>query len=464
MKVLAGAAVVLTMAGRMYFGVMTSDDAFISYRYARNLIQSHGLVYNVGERVLGTSTPLYALVMAGVTAAGLPVEASSVAIGIACDAAAVWVLYALLARAGFARSAAAGAALAGTVPLGIIPTSAGMETALYSLLVLLVFHQAETARLTGRTFLLECLAVALAVCRPDGAIAVAVALGALLLTRPAAGLRALAAVAAAGVVAATAALAYYGTLVPQSVVAKSTIADPAWTGVRLLGDLLFSRLHAVTTVLAAIGATALWRSAVVWRGLLVWWAVYVAVFALTGALAHANWYFVPPQAVYWGCVAVGLETVARRALSERAARAVVVAGSLALIAVAVSRWPAHRARFAQVHALREEPYLDVAREIASSDRPCNVAATEIGAIGYAFPGRIIDLGGLTTPAALRLPAVRLLDDLDAQWLVTQNIYMPQGLAAASSFTNAFALVRSMPLEPGRLLLVYERRRGACARS
>lgn len=41
-----------------------TDDAFITYRYSRNLINGLGLVYNPGERVLGTTTPLYTLVIA----------------------------------------------------------------------------------------------------------------------------------------------------------------------------------------------------------------------------------------------------------------------------------------------------------------------------------------------------------------------------------------------------------------
>ena len=51
----------------MSFGVCTQDDAFISFRYAENLAQGHGLVYNVGERVEGFTnlswTVLFGLIM-----------------------------------------------------------------------------------------------------------------------------------------------------------------------------------------------------------------------------------------------------------------------------------------------------------------------------------------------------------------------------------------------------------------
>lgn len=41
------------------------DDAFITYRCARNLAMGHGLVYNPGEAGSATTTPLFALILAG---------------------------------------------------------------------------------------------------------------------------------------------------------------------------------------------------------------------------------------------------------------------------------------------------------------------------------------------------------------------------------------------------------------
>jgi hypothetical protein len=41
------------------------DDPFITYRYASNLINGMGFVYNPGERVLSTTTPLFTFLLAG---------------------------------------------------------------------------------------------------------------------------------------------------------------------------------------------------------------------------------------------------------------------------------------------------------------------------------------------------------------------------------------------------------------
>src|SRR5450759_412222 len=40
------------------------DDPFITYRYAANLQHGLGFVYNSGERVLSTTTPLFTILLA----------------------------------------------------------------------------------------------------------------------------------------------------------------------------------------------------------------------------------------------------------------------------------------------------------------------------------------------------------------------------------------------------------------
>ena len=46
------------------YGNLAQDDAYITFRYARNLAQGKGFVYNDNEWVLGTSTPLYTILLA----------------------------------------------------------------------------------------------------------------------------------------------------------------------------------------------------------------------------------------------------------------------------------------------------------------------------------------------------------------------------------------------------------------
>src|SRR4030065_2374448 len=57
--------VLAAIAARTITGPRTIDDAYITFRYAQNLLQGNGLVYNAGERGLGTTTPAYAMLLAG---------------------------------------------------------------------------------------------------------------------------------------------------------------------------------------------------------------------------------------------------------------------------------------------------------------------------------------------------------------------------------------------------------------
>jgi hypothetical protein len=57
----------LTLAARLVPGPRTIDDAFITFRYAGNIVHGVGFVYNPGERVLGTTTPVYALLIAALS-------------------------------------------------------------------------------------------------------------------------------------------------------------------------------------------------------------------------------------------------------------------------------------------------------------------------------------------------------------------------------------------------------------
>jgi len=60
---------------------LTINDAFISYRYAENFAQGHGLVFNFGEYVEGYSNLLLTLILAGFIKIGFQPHGVSVMIG-----------------------------------------------------------------------------------------------------------------------------------------------------------------------------------------------------------------------------------------------------------------------------------------------------------------------------------------------------------------------------------------------
>jgi len=59
------------------------DDELIIWRYARNLVDGHGLVFNPGQLVEGFSAPLWVLLIAGGLGMGLPAQATGFALALA---------------------------------------------------------------------------------------------------------------------------------------------------------------------------------------------------------------------------------------------------------------------------------------------------------------------------------------------------------------------------------------------
>lgn len=64
---IATVASVLTVVLFMLYSywAVQEDDSYIFYSYAKNIVNGHGYVFNIGERVNATTSPLYTLLLAG---------------------------------------------------------------------------------------------------------------------------------------------------------------------------------------------------------------------------------------------------------------------------------------------------------------------------------------------------------------------------------------------------------------
>jgi arabinofuranosyltransferase len=215
----------------------TTDDAFISYRYAQNLIEGQGLVFNPGEHVEGYTNFLWVLWSAVGLLLGFAAESWSHAWGLTFYLCSILLLFLnqhlLYRRHGLSRwplpVAGLGAAL--ITDWGIFATS-GLETALFTFLLLSGYmlavwkHEHAAAVIAcGLTFALASLT------RPDGIIP-ALVVGIFLLVvsnnRLTTGLRYGLSFSAIWIPFICWRLWYYGDLFPNTYYAKS--ADLAWYG------------------------------------------------------------------------------------------------------------------------------------------------------------------------------------------------------------------------------------------
>ena len=154
------------------------DDAFISYRYARNLANGLGLVYNAGERVEGYSNFLWTLLLAGAAWLNADPVWISQALGIAAFAATLGLLAWTSGRLTRARAIARVPLAAALLALhyhALEFATGGLETALFAWLVTAVTVSAIAAKTPLAHARTTALAVLAALCRPDGALLLAVA-------------------------------------------------------------------------------------------------------------------------------------------------------------------------------------------------------------------------------------------------------------------------------------------------
>jgi len=258
---LASVAFAVLMASR---SAWVCDDAFISFRYAENLVRGLGLVFNAGERVEGYTNFLWTVWVALGLKLGADAEGWSVAWGVVCYGAAI----ALLAHHARRRTRTSSAVFA--LPLAALLgavhldwqrfATSGLETSLFTMLLVLgyVLLLSPSAPLVSAAAAGGVLAFA-TMTRPEGML-FAVLGGAFLLGTRRSRWRSLALFSAGYLLLwgpfAVWRLAYYGDFFPNTFYAKS--GGRAWWGQGLTyAKLYFSRYWVVGAALPA-AAISLW--------------------------------------------------------------------------------------------------------------------------------------------------------------------------------------------------------------
>ena len=149
------------------------DDAFITFRYARNLAEGEGLCFNPGVEppVEGYSEFLWALLMAGGMKLGLSPLLLSRVLSVAAGVVLVWITTRLLAdRAARTPYATCGAALAlGCAPPLAVWATGGMATMPFAAALVGLFAMLWLGERPATFWKLGLLAGAVVLLRADGA-------------------------------------------------------------------------------------------------------------------------------------------------------------------------------------------------------------------------------------------------------------------------------------------------------
>ena len=496
------ATIALALTARFLPGERTIDDAFITFRYARNLLAGNGFVYNPGERVQGTTTPVYTLLMAGESALlpGVGFPALAIVTNSLADAASIVALALLCKRTLQAPWLGIACGLIwALMPMSVSFAIGGMETSVYILLLLLTL----STYAAGHTLWSALLCALATLTRPD-ALLVAVPLFAHMLWHKRRipwreGIAYLLALAP-WVLFAT---LYFGSPLANSVVAKTAAyrLGPFSALVRLIQHyatpffehrVLGTRWVAVGSILylllSWIGGLAMSRRESRLVPLAVYPWFYLVAFSVSNPLIF-RWYMAPILPMYVLCIAYGARQIGSDIVSALQARwpaappaGRIVGGVLVIVVLAslVNAWtlhpdhgpdrPAPEMAWFKLEQLYRQATSDlVAREPVTAETV--IAAGDIGVVGFVSGARILDTLGLISPASTAyypLPdaahattyavSTDLILDGQPDYVILLEVYLRNTLARSDAFAAQYELVHKWPTDiyESDGMLVYRR--------
>ncbi len=401
------------------------EDAYITFRYARHITQGNGFVYNVGERVLGTTSPLQTLLLAGLGITFGPDRippVASVVMPIFGIAAGVVSFLAVRRLGGTRVGAATGLLLFYLHPLVMRTSLGGMETPLLLFLMALSLYFLADRRAVPASVTIAFLAL----CRVDGLIWGGLVIVVTLLSgyrRPLKRAVAFGAVVAPWVLFCW---LYFGSPVPNSMIAKAVIR-PGREGL-LMDPVHFSRLSrfylsgitiemdrwvmVISIALLVLGVIAVSRARRRELLLLPVFPVIYAVVMYVGRAPMFQWYLAPMLlcSVFLMGLGVGQAVLWARMGERRGRIRAVVLACLAVVtfpslAGEVRTLP-RRARHTRSF---QENEFGLRRAVGlwlreHTPRDASVAMEAIGYQGYYSDRRVIDTAGLVTPSVIEYNA------------------------------------------------------------
>lgn len=409
----------------------TQDDAYISLRYARNLVEGEGLVYNPGERVEGYSNFTWTLLLALFLKLGAPAVETSRMLGI------LFGVLSVLAAGKLARSlegrwgaaSVGAAALVAGNPAFALWSTGGLETALYTFLVTAGLERglSPDAGPRGRLAapILLCLA---ALSRPDGPLVFALWFGLRFLDtwrggplRRDDGWRGLirdgALFVAPLVPYAIWKLAYYGDLLPNTYYAKAGVSSVYFSrGVEYALDWFRSYgLVGVAPLLALLSLAREKAHGVEARLLVLWLGVGAYIVAIGGDVLYLHRFWLPILPIGAVLIARGVTWLAGRVPGAAGPRQVAGAAAcivLAIVGMRLNRDATEERRSGETGFVSK--MLMTGTWLREQMPPgSSIACTTIGAIAYESRLVVIDMLGLTDREVARHPV--MFDGLEDSW-------------------------------------------------
>ncbi|MBI4718924.1 MAG: hypothetical protein HY763_14050 [Planctomycetes bacterium] len=411
------------------------DDTYISLHYARNFAEGNGLVYNLGERVEGYTNFLWVLILGGIARLRPGVDllaaarAISLVLGVATLVLAVVVGHRLHRRGG-AWAALTALMLAANSSF-CAWTMAGLESPLFTFLVLLSLFAHEREFRTGRGTFLAALAPTLAaLTRADGFVVYAILSVARLHEHRRGGFPLLSRRTLVWLATFVAVIApyvawrmwYYGHPMPNTYYAKvGGGVDQLFRGVRHLKA--FAEMYGGALLIPMVLLPLVRRQASPGQRGAYWmaagWTAYIVQVGGDGLAYYRFFGFLMPVICLVAMAGVAeLDAWARSNLGDVSpARLRIITTGLALALAALGAQQSNEVLRHPDPAVKPYHHFDnyfvdrcaaAGRWLAEHAPPeAVVASTPAGAVAYHSRRRIIDMLGLTDAHIARVPVPRM---------------------------------------------------------
>ena len=410
------------------YGQALEEDFFITLRYADNLAKGYGFVFNAGERVLGTTTPLYTLWLTfGILLHLNPIVLAQVT-GIIADLGTCYCLF-RVGRALGKEAVGLGAGLCvALAPVNLIWASKGMEAgvvALVGIAVWMFYLERKMVPAWGCAALLVLL-------RIDGFAVVMVLLVASMWRDRRVDGKGLLAFALLLLPWIVFAFSYFGSPIPVSLQAKLVVYG--WGVQARFPNFLPLLKHLFANPFGAIigvGNLLFLRSLLQEKG-----AHRVLVFPLLTLLIHYagmglskvflfGWYFVPPTPFLYFFAVYGLSQL----VPQKSLRIPAVAGVLSA-SVVMGGFSVPRVAQTLRSGQEEENRLRIPMGLwlkENAQKDDRVMLEPIGYVGYYSGLRMFDTVGLVSPEVLpyyrseiRSPYHELWQRFQPEWVLLRT--------------------------------------------
>lgn len=503
----------LAIFARALPGPRTIDDAFITFRYSRNILEGQGFVYNPGVHTLGTTTPLYALTMAAVGAVtgGQDFQYYAIAVSALADAVTVVLLF-LLARH-LTSNLWAGTllgALWAVAPRSVTFAVGGMETS-----VNILWMVAATAAYVlmpdspRKEILMGVFAGLGLFTRIDAVLWIAPLFLFQLVEswRKSRGQTLLNWIPWRTWVACAVTIApwlifstiYFGSPIPSTLASKSKayVIEPSSALITFVQTYStpffeFDTFGQIGTMTGAVVYLALSVIGILYAvhklpcllPFLIYPWFYAAVFAIANPLIF-RWYQAPPiPALMLGILAGAWAIIdGLQQASKTRYLAPAAIGILAVLwgGMSLNAWdihpdhgpdrPAPNMAWHEIELLYQQIGTQLRQKYGVTPET-HVGSADIGAVGYFSRATIVDTVGLVTPELARYYPVspdliapgqnyaippQLILDTDPSYLVTMEGFVRLGLEQTSEFKDEYEIIEEIPTDfYGTGMLLYQR--------